>query len=88
MKPLNFAILKYLTTVPEACADDVLTALKSEYGSFKAFTKQNITTSLLTAEVNGLLEQNRFELDSSGELKLYFRAHDEGKAAINRYISD
>ena len=27
MKPLNFAILKYFTTVKEACADDVIEAL-------------------------------------------------------------
>ena len=29
MKPLNFAILKYFTTVKEACADDVIEALKA-----------------------------------------------------------
>ena len=31
-KPLNYAILKYFTTVKEACAEDVVEALKGEYG--------------------------------------------------------
>ncbi len=35
MKPLNYAILKYFTKVSEACADDVIKALKGQYGNFK-----------------------------------------------------
>lgn len=86
MIPLNYAILKYMTTVPEASADDVIQALSSEYKGFRALSKKAVTNTLLTAEVNGLLEQTRFDLDEAGELRLFFRAHDEGKATIAKYV--
>ncbi|MBI6871531.1 hypothetical protein [Clostridium aciditolerans] len=88
MKPLNYAILKYFTKVDEACADDVINALKGEYGSFKALNKKAVITALMTAEANGLIEETRFELDENKELKVYYHAHAEGAATINKYIKD
>ena len=38
MKPLSYAIIKHFTKVPEACAEDVIDALKGEYGKFKGLT--------------------------------------------------
>ena len=63
MRPLNFAILKYLTTVDEACPEDIIEALKGTYGSFRALNKKDILSALMTAEVNGLVQESRFELD-------------------------
>lgn len=88
MKPLNYAILKHFTKVKEACADDVMEALKDQYSHFKAFTKKGVLMALLTAEANGLLEEAKFDLDSNNELRIYFRAHEEGAATINAYIKD
>jgi DNA-binding PadR family transcriptional regulator len=88
MKPLNYAILKYFTKVNEACTDDIINALKGEYGNFKALKKKAVITALMTAEANGLIEETKFELDKSGELKVYYRAHADGAATINKYIKD
>lgn len=88
MKPLNYAILKHFTSVKEACADDVMKALKGQYGSFKAFQKKSVVSALMTAEANGLLEETRFDMDAKNELRVYYRAHAEGAATINRYIRD
>ena len=88
MKPLNYAILKYFTKVDEACADDVMTALKGDYAHFKAFKKPSVISAIMTAEANGLLEETRFEMDAGNELKVYYRAHEEGAATINHYIKD
>jgi DNA-binding PadR family transcriptional regulator len=88
MKPLNYAILKYFTKVEEACADDVIDALKGEYGNFKALKKNAVITALMTAEANGLIEETRFELDRSNQLKVYYHAHEDGAATINKYIRD
>ena len=60
MKPLNYAILKYFTKVEEACAEDVIEALKGEYGSFKALNRKDVVTALMTAEANGLLEETKY----------------------------
>jgi hypothetical protein len=88
MKPLNYAILKYMTTVPEASAEGVMLALENCYGNFKAFNKNDVLTALMTAEVNGLVEETRYELKADNELEVFFRAHAEGAATINKYIRD
>lgn len=88
MKPLNYAILKYFTTVKEACGDDVMRDLKCKYGNFRAFNKKAIITALMTAEANGIIEETRVELDKNDELKVYYHAHKEGIETINKYIKD
>ncbi|OBR92918.1 hypothetical protein CLRAG_22120 [Clostridium ragsdalei P11] len=88
MKPLNYAILKHFTTVKEACAEEVIEALKDDYGNFKALNRDAVIEALMTAEANGLLEETRFEMDKSGNLRVYYHAHEEGAATINKYIKD
>lgn len=86
MKPLNYAILKYFTTIKEASADDVIEALKGQYGSFKALRKPAVVEALMTAEANGLLEETRYEFDQNKELRVFYHAHKEGADTINSYI--
>jgi DNA-binding PadR family transcriptional regulator len=88
MKPLNYAILKHFTKVNGACADDVIEALKGEYSNFKAFNKNAVMSALMTAEANGLLEEKSFDMDKSGNLRIYYHANEEGAATINNYIKD
>jgi len=88
MKPLNYAILKHFTKVKEACAEDVIEALKGEYGSFRALNRDAVIESIMTAEANGLLEETRFEMGQDGNLRVYYRANEEGAATINNYIKD
>ena len=56
MKPLNYAILKYFTTVKEASPVDVYEAIKGEYGSYRMCTVGKIDAAIMTAEKNGLLK--------------------------------
>ncbi|AZV58669.1 MULTISPECIES: hypothetical protein [Clostridium] len=86
MKPLNYAILKHFTKAKEACADDVIEALKGDYGDFKGLKKGAVIEALMTAEANGLLEETRSILDKSGDLVVYYHANEEGAATINKYI--
>lgn len=88
MKPLNYAILKHFTKVKEACAEDVIETLKGEYGKFRALNKDEVLNALMTAEANGLLEESKFEMDQTGALRIYYRAHQEGADTINKYIKD
>jgi len=88
MKPLNYAILKHFTKVKEACAEDVIEALKDEYGSFKALNRKDVISALMTAEANGLLEETRFEMNDEKILQIYYHAHQEGAETINKYIQD
>lgn len=86
MKPLNYAILKYFTTIKEASADDVIEALKGQYGNFKALRKPAVVEALMTAEANGLLEETRYEFDENKELRVFYHANKEGADTINSYI--
>lgn len=88
MKPLNFAILKYFTTGVEACRADVQDALRADYSGFKAFKDKAMDEALMTAKANGLIEESRLDLDKDGNLVIYYRALEDGIAAINSYIKD
>ncbi len=86
MMPLNYAILNYLTTVKRACADDVIEALKPEYGHFKGLRKSEVIEALMTAEKNGLLVEDGYDLDENGELRVYYTTTAESLATIKKYI--
>ena len=67
MKPLNYAILKYFTTVEEASVNNVMEDLKDDYKSLRTFNKNEIINALLTAEANGLIEETRVDLDKNDD---------------------
>ena len=86
MKPINYAILKYVAGVEKASPSQIVDALKSEYGSHRMLREKKVLEALMTAEKNGLLEISDYELDDNGNLVMYVYAHEEGAAAINKYI--
>ena len=88
MLPLNYAILKHFTKVQESSAEDVIEALKGQYGKFKALEKNAVISALMTAEANGLIEETKFDMDSSGNLRVFYHANEDGAATINKYIKD
>ena len=83
--PLNFAILKHLTKVEEACAADVVEALRPDYGNFKLLNEKDVYEALFTGQTNGFLAESRCEL-VDGKLNVYFMAPPEGRETINKYI--
>ncbi len=85
-QPLNYAILKYFTQVEEACADDVINALKNDYGHYRPFKKAAVVEALMTAESNAVLHETRFDLDDNGDIRVYYGASEEERATINYYI--
>ena len=87
-KPLDCAILKLFTKIEEASPGDVLEMLKSDYGNMRPFTKKGVSDVLMTAVVNGILEEAHYELDKNDDLIIYYRANEEGRAIINRYLPD
>jgi DNA-binding PadR family transcriptional regulator len=86
MQPLNYAILKHFTKVDEACADDVIAALKGQYGKFKGLRKNDVIAALMTAEANGLIEETKFDMDGTGSVRIFYHANEDGAATINKYI--
>lgn len=87
MKPFNYAVLHYFTTVNEACVDDVMEALQCNYGHFKAFNRKAIVSILMTAETNNILMESYFNLTPDGILQIYYKKTREGSRIINQYIN-
>ncbi len=88
MLPLNYAVLRYFTTVTEATVDGVMESLKSDYGTFSAFKRDAVLTSLFVAKANFILEESYYELDDKNELQLYFKVTEDGRKMIETYIKD
>ena len=86
--PLDCAVLKYFTTVEEASVVEVMEALKDEYSDYRPFTRKGVSEVLMTGVVNGMLKETRYELESNGELKVYYHANEEGRGIINKYLPD
>jgi len=86
LMPLYYAIVKQFMDGREYCADDVIEALAPNYGSYKLLTREDVGEALDTAKENGLLDESRCDLDSNGELRVYFRVNDFGRDMIDRYI--
>ncbi|ERL06828.1 DNA-binding PadR family transcriptional regulator [Olsenella profusa DSM 13989] len=86
MRPLNYAMLKYFTTVEEASVDDVMNDLEADYSAFTAFKRDKMQEALMTAEKNGLIGESRVDLDDNGELRVFYSANAEQRDTINSYI--
>ena len=86
MLPLYYALMKYYTTVDDACVEDAMEALKGTYSNFKQFKKKALTEALMTAKYNGLLDESRVEMDANNELRVYYKVNDYGTHMINTYI--
>ena len=86
MLPLNYAILKLFEDGGELDVSGVMERLEGDYRTFKAFKAKGVNESLMSAEKNGLLEESRFDLSDGDELRVFYRATEEGRAMIGRYI--
>ena len=86
MRPLNYAMLKYFTTVDEASVDDVMKDLEADYSTFTAFKRERMQEALMTAEKNGLISETRVDLDDNGYLRVFYGSDAEQRDTINSYI--
>jgi hypothetical protein len=84
--PLDCAVLKYFTTVDEASVVEVMEAIKDGYSDYRPFTRKGVSEVLMTGVVNGMLVETRYELEANGDLKVYYKADEEGRRIINKYL--
>ena len=86
--PLDCAVLKYFTTVDEASVVEVMEVIKDDFSGYRPFTRKGVSEILMTAVVNGMLKETRYELEENGELKVYYKADEVGRGIINKYLPD
>lgn len=61
-------------------------ALRAQYGTFRAFSDKQMDEALQTACSNGLIAENRLEMDSSGNLIIYYKSDQEMIDTIRKYV--
>lgn len=84
--PLYYAIVKHFMDGSKYCAEDVIEALKPDYGKYKLLTRKDVEEALATAKENGLLDEVDYGLDSEGGLRVFFQVTEFGRDMIERYI--
>ena len=84
--PLRFRMLHYISTVGKTCAEEMMKALKPEYGTEKQFTKEVFIEHLLDMKANFVIDDNDVLLDDKGELVIYYSISDEGKRLLKTYL--
>ena len=88
MKPLYYAIMKYMTKVDKASNLEVINALQNEYGNFNMLRPDAVEEALMTAKANGILDEAGVELEEENKLIIFYKVTDYGREMINRFISD
>lgn len=84
--PLRFRMLHYISTVDKTCVNDIMAALKPEYGTEKQFTKDVFSEHLLDMKANFVIDDHDVMLDSKGELVIYYSINEEGKRLLAKYL--
>lgn len=84
--PLRFRMLHYISTIDKTCADDIMKALKAEYGTEKQFTKEVFIEHLLDMKANFVIDDNDVMLDDKGELVIYYSINEEGIRLLKKYL--
>ncbi len=84
--PLRFRMLHYISTIEKTTADEIMTALKPEYGTEKQFTKAVFVEHLLDMKANFVIDDHDVALDDNGELVIYYSINDEGKRLLQKYL--
>ena len=86
LMPLYYAIVKHFMDDREYSVQDVIDALKPDYGGYKLLTHKDVEEALATAKENGLLDESNYGIDEKGQLQVYYKVTDFGLDMMNRYI--
>ncbi len=86
MLPARTAVLNHICKVGEASINEIMEALKPEYGHEKQFNKTLYLDHVLSLEANGLIAMSTYSLDEKNELDLSYKIVDDGRSAVEKYV--
>ncbi len=84
--PARTAVLHYLYGVKNADVDQIMEALKPEYGNERQFTKDRYIDHVMSLEANGMVNLSSHDLDKNGVLRMFYEINDDGKTAVYKYV--
>lgn len=84
--PARMAVLNYLNKVKDASIDEIMTAMKPQYGGEGQFTKKMYLNHAMALEANGMCELAGYGLDENNELSMRFAINEAGCDAVGKYV--
>ena len=84
--PARTAVLNHLYSVKNADINEIMEALKPQYGGERQFTKESYLDHVMSLEANGLLDLESYTLDGTGELSLRYSINQDGRTAVEKYV--
>lgn len=85
--PARTAVLNYLYDVKNADVTQIMEELEPMYGNEKQFTKTRYLDHVMSLEANGLVNLHKYDLDSNGDLRMFYEINDDGRNAVNKYVN-
>ncbi|WP_028306699.1 hypothetical protein [Desulfitibacter alkalitolerans] len=76
--PLRYRILHFLSDSKSHSLDEIMEALKEEYGGEGQFNKNLVGTHLQSLKAVGMLEHSEVFFDKAGELVVKFKITEYG----------
>ncbi len=80
--PLRSRVLHYVSNSGSVTLDQVVDALKDEYGDEGQFKRSVIEGHLMALRAVGIIEVEKAELDDNDNLVLWYKITDYGKSKL------
>lgn len=84
--PLRFRLLQFLSTVEKANVDQMMEALKEEYGTESQFTRPRFKNHALSMMANAVIDEAELTVTEDGELDIFYCINDEGRKLLRIYL--
>lgn len=85
--PARTAVLNYLYSAKESSVDEIMQALKKDYGHERQFKESLYLEHVMALEANGLACLESYKLKKDGNLSLIYSITDDGRDAVEKYVS-
>lgn len=84
--PMRFRIIHLVSQHDTISDQEVMAALRDEYGEEGQYKRSIINTHLMSLRAVGIIEVAGVELDDNNELAQEFKITDYGKNLLNSYL--
>ncbi|MDT2599576.1 hypothetical protein P7D85_07305 [Enterococcus hulanensis] len=84
--PSRMAVLNHMYDTDEVDVKQVMSALKSDYGTEKQFNEKMYLDHLMALEANGLVEMTSYDLDNNSDLVMRYMITEDGKQTVSKYV--
>ncbi|RRD94085.1 hypothetical protein EII17_09825 [Clostridiales bacterium COT073_COT-073] len=84
--PARMAVLNRLSKVESASIEQMMEALRPEYGHEKQFNYNDYLEHMMALEANGYATLKKYEVDGNGKIILFYGITEDGKVSVEKYV--